>query len=332
MAKRVSIEDQLAVLRRLRAEDSSPQGLAELEQILRAPRAHGLVIKGAAELAHRWEARALIPALAAAAEVLAPEAMGNQAAKRDPGCEAKEAILRALVDWEADLSELYVKAAAWHQYTPVMNGQKEVAAECRGLAALGIAQTRHALGPEMAMSRLVDLLADDEAATRVRAAQALGMWPGPEAPPVLRLKAHLGDDEPQVLGEILAALLRHDPRAHLDFVAAFLDRTDSATVEATALALGESRQIAALPALTAAYERFARESIRTSLLMAIALLRHEDSLAWFLARLPAARPPAAVEMLQALRLYKGDDKAVPKIAAVARLRPELSREFEAIFT
>jgi hypothetical protein len=331
MAKRLSTEDYLAALRRLRAGDASPQGLAELEQLLRTPRAHGIVIKGAAELAHRWDARVLIPALAAAAAVLAPEVLGRDAAKRDPGCEAKEAILRTLIDWEADLPELYQQAAAWHQYTPIMNGQKDVAAECRGLAALGIAQTRHAMGPEKAMARLVDLLADEEPATRVRAAQALGLWPGPEAPPVLRLKAHLGDDEPQVLGETLAALLRNDPRVHLDFVAAFLDREDSAVVEAAALALGESRQVAALSALTAAYERFAREPIRTSLLMAIALLRHEDSLAWFLSHIPTARTPAAIEMLQALRLYKGDEKAVPKIEALARRQPELSREFDALF-
>jgi hypothetical protein len=331
MARRMTTEDQLAALRRLRAGESAPQGLGELEQLLRAPRAHGIVIKGAAELAHRWDARSLIPALATAADALAPEVLGQDASKRDPGCEAKEAILRALIDWEADCPELYQKAAGWHQYTPIMNGQKDVAAECRGLAALGIAQTRHALGPEAAMAHLVDLLADGEAATRIRAAQALGLWPGAEAPPVLRLKAHVGDDEPQVLGETLAAILRHDPRAHLDFVAAFLDREDPADIEAAALALGESRQVAALPALTAAYERFARDSIRTTLLMAIALLRHEDSLAWFLSRLATARPPAAIEMLEALRLYRGDDKAVARIAAACQ-REELAKEFSALFT
>jgi hypothetical protein len=188
MAKRLTTEDHLAVLRQLRAGEPTPAALAALEQLLRTPRVHGIVIKGAAELAYKWEARVLVPALAAAAEGLAPDARADEVQKRDPGAEAKEAILRALVDWEADVPDLYWKAARWEQFAPIMNGSRDVAAECRGLAALGIAQTRGgAAGPEAAIMLLIDLLADAEAATRVRAAQALGMWRGSEAAPVLRL-------------------------------------------------------------------------------------------------------------------------------------------------
>jgi hypothetical protein len=333
MAKRLTTEDHLAALRQLRAGEPTPSTLAALEQLLRTPRVHGIVIKGAAELAYQWEARALIPALAAAAETLAPDVLGEDAPKRDPGAEAKEAILRALVDWEADLPDLYLKAARWEQFAPIMHGRKDVAAECRGLAALGIAQTRGgAQGPDAAVMLLIDLLADPEAATRVRVAQALGLWRGPEGAPVLRLKAHVGDEEPQVLGEVLAALLRHDPRGQLPFVEGFLHDEDSRIVEAAALALGESRLVAALPALAAAYASLARDPVHTSVLMAIALLRHEDSLAWLLARLADARPAAALEILESLRLYKGDEKAVARIAPIAHARPELARLFDEMFT
>ena len=330
MARRMTTEDQLAGLRRLRTGESSAQALAELEQLLRTPRAHGLVIKGAAELAHKWEARALIPALVAAAEALAPDALGTEAPKRDPGCEGKEAILRALVDWEAEVPDLYWKAAKWQQRAPMMNGSKDVAAECRGLAALGLAQTRGGTaGPDAAVMQLIDLLADEEAATRARAAQALGLWPG--AAPVLRLKAHVGDEEAQVTGEVFAALLRHDVRQQLDFVAGFLDDEDTRLVEAAALALGESRQAQALPHLTAACDRLARDPVRTSLLMAIVLLRQEESLAWLLGQIATARPAAAVEILEALRLYRGDEKAVARIAQAARGRPEAARAFDEMF-
>ena len=212
-----------------------------------------------------------------------------------------------------------------------MNGSKDVAAECRGLAALGLAQTRGgSAGPDAAVMLLVDLLADEEAATRVRAAQALGMWPG--AAPVLRLKAHLGDEEAQVTGEVFAALLRHDARVQLAFVAGFLDHEDTRLVEAAALALGESRQPQALPPLTAAFGRLARDPVHTSLLMAIALLRQEESLAWLLAQIPAARPAAAREILEALRLYRGDEKAMARIAQAAGGHSEIARAFDEMFT
>jgi HEAT repeat protein len=333
MAKRLTTEDLLATLRQLRSGESSPATLASLEQLLHAPRAHGIVIKAAVELAHKWEARSLIPALVAAAEALSPDALGTEAQKRDPGCEGKEAILRALIDWEADAPDFYFKAAKWRQFAPIMNGSRDVAAECRGLAALGIAQTRGGTaGSEAALMLVIDLLADSESATRVRAAQALGMWRSPEAAPVLRLKAHHGDEDAQVLGETLASLLRHDPTVQLPFITGFLDAEDSRMVEAAALALGESHLIAALPALTAACDRLARDPVRTSVLMAVALLRHEDSLAWLLARLTSSRPAAALEVLEALRLYRADDKTVARIAQIAQSRPELARPFAEMFT
>ncbi len=332
MAKRSPLEDQLSLLRQLRHSQPAPPALADLERLLRTPKTHGLAIKTAAELAHQWEARTLTGALVEAAEALSPDALGTEAPKRDPGCEGKEALLRALVDWEADVPELYWKASQWVQHAPIMHGTKDVAAECRGLAALGLAQTRGGpAGPDAAVMRLIDLLADPEPAARARAAQALGMWRGPEALPVLRLKAHVGDEEAQVLGETLAALLRHDAPGQLDFVARFLDHADARFVEAAALALGESRQAAALPALIAAWQRLGREPVRTSLVMAIALLRQEEALAWLLARVADARPAAALEMLAALRIYRGDEKAVARIAEATRGREDLARAFADMF-
>jgi HEAT repeat protein len=178
---------------------------------------------------------------------------------------------------------------------------------------------------------LIDLLADKEAATRVRAAQALGMWRGAEAAAVLRLKAHVGDEAAEVLGEVCASLLRHDARGQLDFVARFLNHGDAGVVEAAALALGESRQGEALGPLIAAWERLGREPMRTSILMAIALLRREESLAWLLARVADARPATALEMLEALRIFRGDEKIVARIAEAARGRKEVAAGFQEMF-
>ncbi len=319
MAKRMTTDDQLATIRRLRTADASPVGIEELAALLKTSRLHGLALKGAADLAEKWNARALAEPLAAAAETLSPEALGADANKRDPGCEGKQAALRTLIAWDAELPALYVKAATWIQKAPIMNGSIDVAAECRGLAALGIAQTR-AGGPDHAILLLIDLLVDPEPPTRVRAAQALGMWRGPEALPLLRFKAHTGDEQAEVLGEVFAALIRHDPREQLPFVARFLDDEEERIIEAAALALGESRQPAALEKLIAACQRLAGSPIRTSLLMSIALLRQEESLAWLLQRMSQGRSSEALDILDALRLYRGDEKAVARITETAHAK------------
>lgn len=331
MAKRLTTDDQLALLRTLRALDSSAAHLDQLGVLLRTSRLHGLALKGAADLAEKWDARSLLEALAAAAESLAPNVLGADANKRDPGAEGKQAALRVLVAWEADLPALYVQAAAWVQHAPVMNGSVDVAAECRGLAAIGIAQTM-AGGPEQALELLVDLLADPETPARVRAAQALGMWRGTEAVAVLRLKALTGDEQPEVLGEVLAALLRHDPRRQLPFVVRFLHRDEEPHVEAAALALGESHRPEALAPLADAYQRHGGHLVRTSVLMAIALLRHEESLAWLLAKLQTGGPSEASSLLSALRLYRGDEKIVKRIAEVAAKKgPDVAAAFKETF-
>jgi hypothetical protein len=316
MGKRMTTDDQLAVLRKLRAGEPSPAGVEELGGVLKASKLHGLALKGAAELLEKWEARGLAAALAAAAESLAPEVLGTEAGKRDPGAEGKQAALRVLVGWEAELPEFYLKASRWVQKAAVMNGSVDVSAECRGLAGVGIAQTR-AGGAEAAIAALIDLLVDEEVATRVRAAQALGIWRGPEAVPLLRLKALTGDEQAEVLGEVFASLIRHDGREYVGFVGRFLMDEEDRIVEAAALALGESRQAAALGGLAAAYQRMSGRPVRTSILMAIALLRQEESLAWLLDRLERGRAAEGLDLLDALRIYRGDEKAAGRIREAA---------------
>jgi hypothetical protein len=330
MAKRLTIEDHLVLLRKLRAAEGTAADVAALEQILRTSRVHGMVVKGAAELAEKWAAKSLVPALAAVAEALA----GAEGQKRDPGCEGKEAILRTLVGWEANVPELYELASHWHQQAPVMAGSVDVAAECRGLAAVGLALTQ-AGGAEAALARIIELLVDEEAATRVRAAQALGLWRGPEALPLLRLKALVGDETAEVMGEVFMGLLRQAGReagGMVAFVSRFLQKADSRVLEAAAVALGESRQAAALEALLAAWDRLGRDPVRTSVTMAIALLRTEESLAWLLGHIKEGREAVAVEVLEALRIYRGNEKVVARIREAAGARQEGKRVFEEIFT
>ncbi len=146
MARRLTTEDHLAILRQLKGQERTAGGVESLGGLLAQTRMHGIVLKGAAEIAARWNAKELALGLKAAAEGMAPD--HADAIKRDPGCEGKEAVLRALVEWDIDVPEFFAAAAKWVQNEPVwaappsMKHSKDTAAECRGLAAIGIAQTR----------------------------------------------------------------------------------------------------------------------------------------------------------------------------------------------
>src|SRR5437763_1637962 len=110
MAKRATTEDHLAQLRALRGGEASETAREALRHIIEAPKVHGLVLKMAAELAEKWEARALALALQHAATGMAGT---EDAVKRDRGCEGKQAVLHALVSWEADVPEFFLAASEW---------------------------------------------------------------------------------------------------------------------------------------------------------------------------------------------------------------------------
>ncbi len=312
MAKRLTTEEQLARLRELRAAPEEGRTVGAIEGLLGNGRVHGIVVKGAAELARAWEARGIAGRLCEVARGLAGGVVGSHGAKRDPGCEGKLAVMQALVEWGAEVPEFYVEAAKWVQWEETWGKSVDKAAECRGNAAIGIARTR----PEGAIVMLVDLLADKEVVTRANAAMALGMWPGPEAMPLLRLKARVGDESAEVLGEVLASLLRDEGKEQFTFVAGFLGDKEEKVVEAAGLAMGQSRVAEGFLPLVAAYQKHQGHVIHTTLLMAIGLLRSEESLGWMLELLKSARPVLAASVLDALAIYRGDKRVVERIEAV----------------
>jgi HEAT repeat protein len=323
MAKRLTTEDHFALLRTLRSAPPSDGATQQLADLLASSRLHGMVLKGAADLADQHGARSLAPALAKAAQTLAPP----EGIKRDPGCEGKLAALRTLLDWEADLPDLYLHAAKWVQVEPIYPKPRDTAGECRGMAAIGIAQTR----PPEAVSLLVDLLADADPNTRANAAIAWRLWRGPEALPVLRLKALTGDDSADVMGEVFASMLHHDARGQLPFVAAFLEKSDTAIIEAAAVALGQSHREEALASLTETYNRYQKHTIHTSLLMAIALLRTDASFDFLLNLLGKASAKLGEDVLDALRIYKGDKRAMERIHPLAKRHEETARVYQELF-
>src|SRR5262249_32602724 len=149
-----------------------------------------------------FELAVLIPDLVAAFERLLVQPL-----RSDPSCAGKAAIADALYRIGAPEIGVYVNGIRHVQLEPVWGGKADTALQLRGTCALALVRVHY---PDY-LVELADLLADREAPVRKMAAQALAYSENPAAVPLLRLKALVGDDDPQVLVEILAALLTIAP-------------------------------------------------------------------------------------------------------------------------
>ncbi len=236
--------------------------------------------------------------------------------RTDKGCVAKSAIVKALVDLEMTADEVYLRGVRHRQPEPSFGGPVDTAVTLRGSSAEGLLIAGH---PDLGLE-MTDLLADPETPARIAAARVLAASGRIEAEPLLRLKAHLGDPEPEVTTEALAGLLAKAPRRSLPFAAGFLASEDSGVVAAAALALGESRLEEAVPLLARRYERGADRRLEQTLLIAISMLRREPGLEHLLAMVKDADQGRAIQALVALAIHRGDEAVRERVEAALSSR------------
>src|SRR5207244_9099657 len=134
---------------------------------------------------------------------------------RDKMCRAKAAIAEALNLLEYTGEDVFWRGARHVQPEPVWGGTQDTAAGLRVTCAFALVRNR----AQGVMPFLVDLLADPEKPARVGAAQALAYAETEAAGLLLRLKARLGDKEPEVLSECFNGVLKLSPAGGVAFVA-----------------------------------------------------------------------------------------------------------------
>jgi HEAT repeat protein len=288
-----SLEEQLDRVAALRSEPPSPAGRAEAAKYLNSKM--NLVAAKAARIAGEWLAAELTPQLVEAFDrfMLKPETS-------DKRCAAKIEILKALCKLEYPSPSIFRRSLRHVQMEPTWGGSVDTAAAVRALGAMGLAQTDY---PE-ALEEIVPLLLDAERDARIGALRAIAASGLPGGALLLRLKA-LSGDEPEVLGECFAALLRAAPSQSLEFVAKFLDHREEAVAEAAALALGDSRLESAFAVLREAFER-TRALPRRTLLLAIALLRRENAIDYLLDLVQNGEGQTSADAVAALAMYEKD--------------------------
>lgn len=309
MTRKVSsLEEQLDRLAELRGESPSAEGRVEVRKHLASK--SNLVAAKAARIAGEWLIEESMPELEAAFDrfMVKPEAT-------DKRCAAKIEILRALCKLEYPSPSIFRRAMRHVQMEPSWGPPVDTAAEVRALAAMGLAQTTD---PD-ALEDIVMLLADRQRDARIGAVRALAVSSLPGGALLLRLKA-LSGDEPEVLGECLAALLRVEPARSLDFAAQFIERDDEAVAEAAALALGDSRLEGAFAVLRDASERLRARSLGRTLLLAIALLRRENAIEYLLDLVQNGGSQRSSDAVDALDMYKNDPSLCERLERARRGR------------
>jgi HEAT repeat protein len=303
MGKRLSVDEKLAAIRRLRDLEESPELMDALRPALRDR--SNLIVAAAATIAGERKHISLSNDLetAFARFMVDPE-------RTDKLCRAKVAIIQGLNNLEHDQPELFLAGASHVQWEPVWGGREDTAAPLRAASLIGLAR----IGYRGLLSLLVDSLVDSCKEVRIAAVQVLGEQASESANLLLRLKARTGDSEPDVVSECLLALLQTSPEENLSIAAQVLASADGAMTEAAILALGRSRLTGAFNLLQSYWQKH-RVTANETIYLAIAMLRLPIANEFLLELVANKLEGIALLALSALMIYRHDPSLRQQIAA-----------------
>jgi hypothetical protein len=318
MAKVRGVESKLTRLRLIRNEPITPAVIAELRDGLSDK--SNFVAAAAAEIVGERTLTDLVPDLVAAFRRFLIDPV-----ETDKLCKAKIEMVEALNRLEADEEDVYRAGLRHIQMEPAWGGPEDTAAPLRAAAAFALVR----VNPRDLIVLLADLLADPEKVARVAAAKALGACGHLAAIPLLRFKARVGDEEPEVIVECLTALVSAEPDESIPFVGGFLNSRTEEVAAGAALALAESRRPAALELLKQFWPKARRdESLAEVVLLGIAITRLPAGIDFLLELLAQGEAPA----LKALAIHKHNPAVRERVAAVvAKKGAGLKKAFEKEF-
>lgn len=289
----------------------SGPGADQVEQLGKAlAHRNNFIVAKSAKLVAEAELFVLLP------EVLAAfDRFFIDAAKTDPQCWAKNALSKALVKLEHRSKEAYLRGMRHHQLEPVWGGQSDTAGALRGTCTHALVDCPGISDADL-LTALLEPLTDTDKTVRMEAARAIAQVGGVSATLLMRLRAQLGKDEPEVLGAVYSSLLSLEGTAAIPLVAKALEEGDDTAAEA-AFALADVRTPEALAALLTRLRAGADAWFTSVLLSAIALTRLPEALDYLLATIAsdAREAPEAIE-------------AIGRIAPSAELRGRVEEAVE----
>jgi len=310
-SRNAAYEQKLAWLEALREAGASPETENALRKALQDR--NNYIVSKAAAVAGTLGLAPLVPDLLAAFD-----RFFTDPAKTDPQCWGKTALVKALGELSHDDSATYLRGLRHIQMEPVWGGQADSAASFRANCALALVSCRD-LTDLALLTHLADALVDEDKTVRAEVARAIGRLGRREGAIVLRLRALVGDKEPEVVGACLSAILSIDLDDGIPFVARFLDRGDDSAAEA-AFALGLTHDQRGFELLRDRLPRERNSDLRRALLTGIALTRLPDALE-MLVRMVETQAFGADAAREALAAVPMPDDLRVRLASVAKTHP-----------
>lgn len=289
-------DEQMEALDALKGRSLDAEGIVLVRKSL-ANRSNFLVAK-AARLAEDNNLTALVADMMAAFDrfFVEPE-------KTDPQCWAKNALSRALAKLECRDKDVFLRGLHHHQLEPTWGGRSDSAGTLRANCAHALVGCDD-LGSHKLLLILIDLLGDADKSVRTEAVRAIAQL-GDLAVPVLRLRALIPGEDPEVLATCFNALLGIEGDAAIPFVARFLESGDEMAGEA-AFALAETHNPKALEELVRVHRNASRPRgdgwVTDVLLSAIAATRLPQAFDYLIGLIEREEreAPVAVEILAKL--------------------------------
>jgi hypothetical protein len=323
-ANRISRAEKAISTSQVTSSRGFEKELAELEALKGAAADGALIERLRKALAHRNNFLVAKAAkLVADGEIAAllPEVLGAfdrffiDAEKSDPQCWAKNALVKTLVKLEHRSKDAYLRGLRHHQLEGTWGGASDTAGALRGACAHALVDCPGISDAEL-LGALLDALTDQDKTVRAEGARAIARVGGVSAALLLRLRAMIGQDEPEVLGAVYSSLLAVEGGAAIPLVAKALEEGGDTAAEA-AFALSEMRSAEALGALLARLREGTDAWFGSVLLSAIALTRLPEAMDFLIAKI-AGDAREAVDVIE----------AIGRIAASAELRARVEKAVE----
>jgi len=200
--------------------------------------------------------------------------------KTDAQCWAKNALSRVLAAFEHQDQEVFLRGMRHIQLEPVWGGRSDTAGTLRSTCALALVQCRGVSETDL-LARLIDLFSDQDKSVRAEVLRAIEQLGSSSATLVLRAKAILGKDEPEVLGLCYSGILTIEGAAAIPWVSQFLGSADEMAAEA-ALSIAGTHSPQGFECLKQHLESASGAWWHSVLLSAIALTRREEAMEFLL--------------------------------------------------
>ncbi len=248
----------------------------------------------------------------------------ENAIKRDPGCRAKEAALKALDHMELLDPDPFLAAVRYRQFEPVLGGKVDTAGGLRVRALQALLRMAYSKAALFAG----ELMADCDAQVRAGVAQAIGFYADKHCAPLLVCKLRGGEDDPTALLECALALLTIDIDFGLGLLLPYLAGSSELYRETAALAFGQCRDSKATQALLEWAEGVSIDGDHRLAIRALGLSRHESARRYLLGLLESGAIVRARAAAEALAIHRYDRQLSELVRETAAKRGNAGlREF-----